>query len=283
LKLGYLLTALAATLWGTWPLWLRPSGVAPAAQATLVLGTIGVVGLPLLLGRGRARPERRAADWAGIALLGLLDASNVALYFAALGAGAVAMAVLSHYLAPVLVAVLAPRLLGERLGRRTPIAIVGALIGLSILLLPSALSARGGPAVRAALLGAASAIFYAGNVVVSKRLMRRFLPVELLVYHSACAALLLLPWAWHALATTELHGILRVGAGGLLLGLGGGLAFYAGLSRVPAPHVGVLTYLEPLVAIAVGAIFFAEAVSPLGGIGGLLIVVAGLGVITEKP
>src|SRR5262245_31664042 len=109
-------------LWGLWPLWVRggPGGVAVALVA---YGLPAVIALPVALVEGRGRRRPRSA-WALVALFGLVDATNAFLYFRALAEGAVAPAVLAHYLAPVLVALAAPRVLGERRAPRTPLALL---------------------------------------------------------------------------------------------------------------------------------------------------------------
>ena len=285
MRAGYLWVAAAALSWGTWPLWVRGVPLGQFTIAMVVQAVLGLCGLPfaLLVTRGRRRAGRAAGRlgilWIG--LLGLSDAGNNVLYFAALGQGAVGVAVLAHYLAPVLVAALAPRLLGESLGRRTPAAVAAGLAGLALLVWPG--RGAGGPAAaRAAGLGAASAVFYAGNLLIGKRGLRHLAPLELQVYHGLVGAALLLPFGGRGLWAARPAALWPVAAGALFLGLGGGWAFYRGLRQIPTPHAGVITYLEPLVAVAVGVVLFGEHLSALGGLGGALVVGAGMAVITDR-
>jgi len=116
--LGTAAVCAAAGGWGLWALFLRGSGLPPAWQSVLILSVIALLWLaPALSPRGRpttlARPPRR---WLDLGLLGAADAGNYLLYFAAVDRGPLALAVLTHYLAPVLVALAAPAFLGERLG-----------------------------------------------------------------------------------------------------------------------------------------------------------------------
>src|SRR5262249_29855182 len=160
----------------------------------------------------------------------LIDAGNNVLYFGALGQGAVALAVLSHYLAPVLVALLAPWLCGEAFSRRTLPAALGGLLGLALLLAPW----RAQTPPRAVLLGAASAVFSAAYVITGKRLGGAFAPLELAVYHSLVSAVVLTPLGAAALFSAPLAAVLRLAAAAAVLGLLAGMAFYAGLARIPA-------------------------------------------------
>jgi drug/metabolite transporter (DMT)-like permease len=274
---GYLLCAGAAILWGTWALWLRAARLPSGVVALVVMATLVVGGLPPALAVTRRQPRRPRLYWWGVVLCGLLDAANNVCFFAALGHGAVAQAVLTHYLAPVLVALSAPRLLAEPLGRRTPAAVGAALVGLLLLLEPW----RAQAAPWAAFWGTASAVFYAGTMLSGKWLTEHFAAAELVPYHALPAAVVLAPLALPALGLASGRGLALIVVAALVLGLAAGVAFFAGLARIPAPHAGVLAYLEPLVAVLVGAAAFGERLSPLAAVGGLIIVAAGVAVVTE--
>jgi drug/metabolite transporter (DMT)-like permease len=272
---GTLAVAAAACGWGLWALFLRGSGVAPPWQSVLILGVITLAwAIPALRdGRGRARPLRL---WALLGALAVLDAGNYVLFFAAVDRGPIAVAVLTHYLAPVVVAALAPALLAEPLGRRTLPALAVSLGGLALLL-------AGGPGPRpdpvTALLGAGSALFYGGNTLLAKRLLRDFSVAEVLCWHSALSALLLLPLAGPPPPLHALSGRPLLGA--LLAGAGGGALYCAGLQRIPAQRAAVLTYAEPLVASLVGALAFGERLGAAGVVGAALIVGGGLWVALQ--
>jgi hypothetical protein len=145
-------------------------------------------------GRGRghasgatpvAREVTRPARLGAARVAGFADAANVWCYFRALDEGAVAPAVLSHYLAPVLVAVAAPRLLASHAPRAprwpwcspspAPRRWSSA---------PGSTAPSSHRAVAAALaFGGASAVFYAANVLISKALGKSFGDAEILCYH----------------------------------------------------------------------------------------------------
>ncbi len=285
---AYAAVALAASSWGTWPLWLRGEhALPPIAQAAVVLGTVGIVGLPFaLFSRTRARrtgPRRGAL----LRLAGLVaaDACNHLLYFGALAAGPVAAGVLSHYLTPVLLALLAPRVLGDPRSRRAIPGAAVALAGLALVVLtaPGATGGSGAPA--AAALGAGSAVFYAIVVLLGRRMnaSNEWTPIEAVAFHCLGSALLLAPIEWRALFDAAWPQLAALAIPACVLGILGGTAFYWGLARMPAAHAGVLTYLEPVVAVGVGAAALHE---PLGlpSLGGAaLILTAGLAVVTERP
>ncbi len=265
-KRGALYVATAAALWGLWPVWVR-LGAHGGSTATVALLTCGVVGLPLAWWHARGR-RRGARAWLGMALLGVVDAANVWCYFHALDVGAVAPAVLSHYLAPVIIALVAPTVLREPRHPRTPLALALAAAGAALLVLsaPAAGAAPVGPAL---VFGSASAVCYATTVFIAKRIGDDFSDVELMVFHALLAGALLLPLTG---ATAPLYGAM---AGGVASALVAGVIYFAGLRRIPAERAGILAYLEPLVAVLVGWIAFAEVPSPMAALGGGLILGGG--------
>ncbi len=273
---GLALTALAASLWGLWPLFLRPAGVPGTASAAIAAILIAVCGLPAQW-RGRRR-RRSVRGWLWMGLAGLLDAGNMGCYFTALARGSIAAAVLSHYLAPVLAPPLSRLLIGERISPRTPVAAGAGLAGLLLVLWPAP---GGGPVLTAALFGAASALFYGALFPAGRRLTREFDPWEVQSYHAYVTAAALLVLA--PPPPISVHSLGLVVAGSLLCAVFAGLLFYRGLALAPAGQVAVLTYLEPLGATALGAAIFHEPVGPWAALGALLVVGGGAYLALERP
>jgi len=251
----------------------------PAVTSTIVMGVITLVGFAMTL-RDRAPGRASLRAWGGIAILGVADAMNVLLLFWAYRVTSVAIAVLTHYLTPIFVAIAAPFALGERWSAKTAAAVAVSFGGLVLLLEP-----WGAPGARAwvgAALGAASAVFYATNVIVDKKILGPFSASELLAYHGVIATPLLALFApagaWRALDGHAL-GILSVGAVGP--GALAALLFLFGLRALPASHVSTLALLEPFVAVLLGAAFLSEPLRPLSCLGGALILVGAASVVVN--
>ena len=279
--LPYLQVALAATAWGTWSLFLRPAAVDARWSSAIMLGVVAVVCAPLLLRRAArgpgSGPPRRLGEWGSIALLGVFDALNASLFFAAMAETTVAIAVLSHYLAPLLVALSAPSALGTPRDRRAvPLATLAGL-GLALVLEPWRFGAHAaGRPLLGALLGAGSAIFYAANVLLTKRMRDRFTAEEQLVWHSVLSTVLLVAaaLALHA-PLPSANGLRTVAIAGAVIGASAGLLFLYGLRRIPAEHAGMLTFLEPLTAVVVAWLAWGERPGALALVGALLVVTSG--------
>lgn len=270
---GSVAVAAAACLWGTWGILVRVAGTSGAASACIALGTIGIAGMPLL---PRKRVARGAAIWVALAAIGVCDGANALLFFGALQRGPVGVAVLSHYVAPVLVALLSPLALGAWPRRATFVALAVSLAGLALLLGREILLV--GHSMVTALFGAGSAVFFAVNIILSKRISDRVEPAELLVYHALVSALVVLPFAL-AGPVPSLRGALVVTGGAVVSGIGGGMLFLWGLGRIPASRAGVLSYLEPVVAVISAALILGETMAPLAPLGAALIIGAGLLVV----
>ena len=278
---GYALVAIAAMSWGTWPLILKRAPMPAALQSAMLMLVLTVASLPVMLrDRVDARPTR--AQWAGVAWLGVSDALNVILFFAAYQRTTVAIAVLTHYLTPIFVALLAPLILKERAGSRTLAAVGVAFLGLVLMLQPWGASLAGNEVVGAAL-GAGSAVFYASNVMVNKRHVKAFSGAELMFFHGLVATPLLfalVPLDQYARVSRDALWVVLGGA----LGPGalGGLLFVWGLRRIPASQASVLTLLEPFVAVVLAAAVLDQRVGALALAGGALILVGAVLVVTGR-
>jgi drug/metabolite transporter (DMT)-like permease len=114
---AYAMLAGASVLWGCWTLFFRTAermqSISPAAESFTVFAVTLVVLGPWAWRDGRGR-KRSAGLWALMALLGLADAGNVLCYFGALQKTSVAIAVITHYLTPVLIAIAEPVVLRTR-------------------------------------------------------------------------------------------------------------------------------------------------------------------------
>jgi DME family drug/metabolite transporter len=270
----------AAASWGTWSLFLRPTGLSAWVVSPIVFAIMAVVAFPLTLRAGPARWDR--TTWRLLLGNTLADVVNVITFFAALNYTTVAIAVVTHYLAPILIALAAPRIDGTYTRGARPAAVV-ALAGLVIMLEPWRGAADN--VVLGAGLGAASALAYAANVFIVRRLAERIGPARVMSYHSALAAVVMLPFAVSGLATVSWTDFGLLAAGATTVGALSGVLFVAGLARIGSARSAVLTFAEPLVAVTVGALVWNEPLRPVALVGGGLVLAAGIHVArqTAKP
>ncbi len=265
------MVALAAASWGTWSLFLRPTGLASTVTSALIFVVMGLATLPLALRLPRATWDRRAVVL--LVVNAAFDALNIVTFFAAIEVTTVAIAVLSHYIAPILIALLAPRIDGVSTRGAGPAALV-ALAGLVIVLEPWRAPAEG--AVAGAILGALSALCYAGNMFTVRRLALTVGPTKAMSYHSLIAAAVMAPFAIGAADMIEVADVGLLAAGAVTIGAGSGIVFAIGLAKIGSARAAVLTFAEPIVAVAVGALVWHEPLRPLAALGGALVLSAGI-------
>jgi drug/metabolite transporter (DMT)-like permease len=285
--LPYAAVAFAACAWGAWPLALRhaealsAAPISSALEATIALGvTSAFGGLLALRDRVRRPAPRRARAW--MAWLGASDALNTLLFFAAYKL-TVGVAVLSHYLTPIIVAGVSPFLLRERLSARTAFAVGISFAGLAVMLGPT----RSGPGaaviLESAALGAGSAVFYASNVIVNKFVADSFSASETMFWHGLVSTPFLAAFvpsgAWAAVDPRALVAlaVASIGPGALA-----GIAFTWGLRGMPAAHASTLTLLEPLVAVMLGVALFGEELGFRAVAGAALILAGAFIVMTSR-
>jgi drug/metabolite transporter (DMT)-like permease len=277
---GYAMIAIAASGWGTWPLILKRAPMPPTLQSAIVMLVVTLASLPVMLRGDRLRVRATWKQWLAIGWLGVSDAGNIATFFGAYHRTSVAIAVLTHYLTPILVAVAAPLVVRERPNARTFGAVAVSFVGLVLLLEPWRAGLSREDFIGAAL-GSASAVFYASNVLVNKRLTDTFSGSEVMFFHGLLTVPLLfafVPAAEYGLVSQKALGVVLIGA----LGPGAlsGLLFVWGLRRVAASHASVLTLLEPFVAVLIAAAVLGEDIGAVPIFGGVLILGGALAVVT---
>ena len=256
--------------WGAWSLFLRPAELPSATAGAIVFVVMGLAALPAAL-RSPAitwTPRLRAL----LAANSVLDAINLLTFFAAMQHTTVAIAVLTHYLQPVLVAVTAPWV--DR--RRTPGAIPAALLavaGLALVLEPWRSSHA---ALVGGALGALSAVANTGNLFVLKRLASTIGPGRTISYHALGSAVLMAPFALAAGGHPTVGGVAWLALGAITNGAIAGIIFTWGVATIASATAAMLTYLEPLVAVGLGALVWHEPMGRYAAIGAIVVLASGL-------
>ena len=126
------------------------------------------------------------------------------------------------------------------------------------------------------LLLSLTSLFWAGNVVLARYVAGHVPPITLSCFRWFGTFLLLLPFAWPHLADVTTASLVRVVIGGVGPGTIAGIVFARGLARIGSARTAILTFAEPLVAVACGALVWDEGLHPLAALGGTLILGAGV-------
>lgn len=191
----------------------------------------------------------------------------------------IANAVLTHYIAPVLVAFLAPLVLGERLTRRILISVVIASTGLWIMLDMSLvqftrLLFAGDSNTAGILSGLFSGVCYAVLIILVRIYARQYHPMVITLSQNLLIALCLIPFASTAgIGTDAIWLIVVLGVAHSTIAPA---LYFSGMKDVSANRAAILGYLEPVAAILLGLLFFKESTHIHTVIGGSMILVSGV-------
>lgn len=269
--------------WGTIPLLAgRLDLPAPAIVFARVWIATAVLAVPVLA-RGWAPPGPPSDPGGGragrILAAGALLAVHWTAMFAAYQSAPDDTVVFIVFLAPVGIALLAPRTLGERLGPRTLVALALAVGGFALIAGPAL-----EPGTATGLAWAAlSAATFVGLVLVSKPLAEQLGGLRLNLAEMAVAGVLLVPVAatsdWTGLAAAW-PWLVVLGAVHTALGI---TLYLAALARVPATAAGILGYLEPVSVVVLAWLLQGDPPLPATVAGGALIVAAGALVVLGAP
>ena len=298
--LGSLSVAVAASLFGmlgvisrtVYELGLSPFGLVAWRAGIGGLVIAGVVWVSLRRGSRlvswRSLDRRARASLAVAAVMGA--ALNMAMFFA-FSRLPVAIVLLCFYLYPALIAGAAALLGWERLDRTRVAALTIALAGMvGVVVGGAGLSAATGLDPLGIGLAFSAAVSQAIFVLVSQRGYRT-VPTEqamgTIMVASAViagvAALLLGGPAGLAIPLTSpaLLGILIFC--GIFSAAIPSLLFLTGIRWIGPVRAGILMLLEPLVGVALAALFLAEAITPLQAAGGVAILAAAILVQRSRP
>ncbi len=275
---AFLALVLGSVAIGASPIFVRLTDVGPFASAFWRVA----LALPVLWGwhiwESRARDDQPSLQgwqaWKPMIPAGLLFAGDLTFWHLSILHTTVANATLFANFSAIVVAIGAWLFLGERITRMFALGLViaiigmGLLVGASIEIDPSHVAGDG--------YGMITALFF-GSYVLSVRSVRSKVPAATLMFRSGvitAAALLVV--------TLVGGGDLWPGSAsgwGILLGLalfahaaGQGLLAYA-LGHVPAALSSLVILIEPLAAAILGWLILAEAITPLQGLGGVVILV----------
>lgn len=201
-------------------------------------------------------------------ILGVVSAVNMLTFYFAFKATTVANAVLTHYTAPVIVAVLAVVFLKEKVSCPLIASMLIASAGLWIMLNGLSL---GEEQFAGIVAGTVSGVAYALIVILGRLYARLYHPVVLTFLVNTTIIMLLAPFIRefprHAIWSCLFMGVVHSTIAPVL--------YYRGLRDVNATRTAVLGYLEPLCAILLAMLFLHEMPDIRSLYGGILILFSG--------
>ena len=284
----------AAFLWGTSATLARfvfrdrhvPALTAVELRLMIAVAILG----PWLAWRRPSALRVERSDRGYFLILGLCGVAAVqGTYYYSISVLGVSMAILIQYLAPALI-VAYGAMRGMRVQLATVVALASALAGIALLVINmdrAGLGARPLPARPIDwVVGFGAAVSFAFYVLFSKRGLRRYAPETVLLYTFAIAGVF---WA----IVTPPWRIMAAGYGpdrwsmfaalGVFSTLVPFFLFNSGLKRLPAAEAGILSSLEPPIAVISAAVFLGEGLKALQWLGAVLVVFAAALASIQSP
>lgn len=208
---------------------------------------------------------------------------NWILLFEAYQYTSVATATLCYYMAPVIVIFVSAAVLKERLTGKKLLCCGAALLGMVLVSGVFEAGFAGMAEMKGILLGLSAAVFYAGVILFNKKL-KGINAYDKTITQLAVSSVVLLPYTivmedWGAVVFTPviLGMLLVVG----ILHTGVAYALYFGsMGGLKAQTIALYSYLDPVLAILLSALFLQEKMSAAGIAGAVLIL--GATMLSEK-
>lgn len=270
---------LACVAFGTLGLFVKAIPL-PSAEIALYRALIALFVIFLvLLCSGGLKKDRLAllrGKLLRLFLSGIAMGFNWILLFEAYNHTSIALSTLCYYFAPAIVTIISIFLFREKLNAQQWICSAASLAGLALII---GVSGGGRDDLVGALFGLGSAALYASVVLFNKSL-RETDGVTRSFVQFAAAAIVLVPYCaltggfhFHVLRRTALWSMLLVGVvhSGVMYCL-----YFSALGTLRGQQSAVLSYIDPLVAVLISAVFLHEPVTPLQLIGGAVILLSTL-------
>lgn len=215
-------------------------------------------------------------------LLGTTLGAHWFMFFETIKLSSVAFALLAAYVAPILVALLAPVVLPERRSPVALVALIPAAAGLALVALAGGEEVGVGPLALATGLG--TALTYAALVIGTKGISARVSAGGLTFWNYTFSGLVMVPLLFGAErvvpSADEIGYVILLGV--VFTALSGYLYIWL-IRKVTAQTMGVVAYLEVVSGALLAWAVLGEALTWQVVVGGLLIILGGLAVVVLEP
>ncbi|MBQ7936078.1 MAG: EamA family transporter [Clostridia bacterium] len=242
----------------------------PSGWIAMIRGLVGC----LFLLAVRRKPDRKAfqKNWLPLLVSGIAIGLNWIFLFEAYRHTTIAVATLLYYLAPVLVMLLSPVILKEKLTWKQGGVIAVALFGM--VLVSGVGAGEGAGGLHGIVMGILAACFYA-TVMLANRFLKELEALDRTIFQLGIAGLTVLPYAllregfsaawfdWRSILLLALVAIVYTGIAYAL--------YFDGLARLPGSASAVLAYLDPVTALLLSSLVLGEKMGVPQMIGAVLI------------
>lgn len=247
-----------------------------SAQIALIRGIIGSLFLIVIGIMMKKKPSLKKIkrNITYLLLSGTAIGFNWILLFEAYKNTSITNATLSYYLAPVIVVLLSPLILKERLTLKKVLCVLAAMLGMFLIVWTGGDGSFYNKELLGIGFGLGAAILYA-MVVILNKLIKDLGGLETTILQLSFATVILSPYVLlqgapsfnlldaKSIILLVLVGLLNTGVAYLL--------YFSSIQKLESQTVAILSYIDPVSAVVMSAIFLGEKISGLQLIGGILI------------
>ena len=258
----------------------------PLSSAFLAFAR-GILGGLFLLGfvrlKKKATGEKLAShDLRLLAFTGALIGINWMLLFEAFNYTTVAIATLCYYMQPTIVVLLSPFIFKEKLTAKKALCAAAAIIGMVLVSGVIGENSSQSGNFKGILLGLGAAVFYAAVVIMNKQL-RGIDAYQKTTVQLLSAGIVMIPYllltrnfgsggfSLPAVILLFVVGIVHTGIAYVL--------YFGSMDGLKVQSIALLSYIDPVAALLLSALFLREPLSALNIIGAVLII--GSAIISE--
>lgn len=272
--------ALAMTIFGTIGIFRRYIPL-DSSLIALIRGFIGTVVLLafVAVSKKKLSKEKIKGNFLKLIFSGALIGFNWIFLFEAYNYTTVATATLCYYMAPVIVMLLAPVFLKEKLTGRKGICILLAFVGMVFVSGIFSEGIGGGNSLKGIIFGLIAALMYAVVILINKR-MTDIGSFDKTIMQLGTAAVVLFPYVWatggfNNVSMDMLCVVMLLIVGVVHTGIAYAL-YFSSMGGLSANSVAILSYIDPVVAILLSTFLLKESMDFYKILGAVLILGATL-------
>jgi drug/metabolite transporter (DMT)-like permease len=285
--LGYLKIIIAILIWSSLGIFVRKIDLPNTGIIFYPAVIAGLIQMLTLFSTGKlkgaVKTDNNPKNIFFLVLIPVFFIANTFLFFFAFRNTTIANAVLTHYTAPIFVAVLAPVFLKEKILKKAWIAIMLSSFGLWFIL--------GMPASEESVsladnerLGVIAGVFsglaYALLIIVIRHIASKFSTLFIICMQNCLVALILLPFVYNLDLTLQSLPFMLIL--GIVHSTIAPFLYVQGIHRVTANEAAILGYLEPVGAILLAMVFLHELPGLRALLGGSLILFSGYMIVKAR-
>lgn len=269
---------LAMAIFGTIGLFVKFIDL-PSTVIALSRGALGTLFLLIVLQLMKRRMDTESIkrNFKHLLIAAVALGFNWIFLFEAYRLTSIATATLAYYMAPVILILLSPLVLKERVRLAKWICVICALIGMS--LIAGIWEGSNQIALSGIAMGLLAACFYA-TIVINNKFLKGMNPYDSAIVQLGIAALVLLPYVaftvdfenltldTQTIGLTLIVGIVHTGVAYWL--------YFSALPKLEAARIAIFSYVDPAIAILLSVFVLMEPMTINAMIGAVLILGAAI-------